>query len=154
MYAKYLNESKHQFLIKGCENVKIKHLNDPKAFMQYSQCMDDVHNNIDGDNPKRERRILIAFDDMTADIMPNKKFQAMIKELFIICRKLSIPLVFITQSYFSVPKCARSNSMHYGIMKIYNKKSYKILLLIIQQILIIKILQRFTGNAQVNHFLF
>ena len=100
MYAKYLNESKHQFLIKRCENVKIKHLNDPKAFMQYSQCMDDVHNNIDGDNPKRERRILIAFDDMTADIMPNKKFQAMIKELFIICRKLSIPLVFITQSYF------------------------------------------------------
>ena len=108
--------------------------------MQYSQCMDDVHNNIDGDNPKRERRILIAFDDMTADIMPNKKFQAMIKELFIICRKLSIPLVFITQSYFSVPKCARSNSMHYRIMKIYNKKSYKILLLIIQQILIVKIL--------------
>ena len=102
--------------------------------------MDDVHNNIDCYNPKRERRILIVFDDMIADIMPNKKFQEMMKELFIICRKSSISLVFITQSYFSVPKDARSNSMHYVITKIYNKKSYKILLLIIQQILIIEIL--------------
>ena len=83
-------------MIKKCENVGIKHLNDPKAFIQYSQCMDDVHNNIDGYKPKRERRILIVFDDMIADIVPNKKFQAMIKELFIICRKLSISLVFIT----------------------------------------------------------
>ena len=83
-------------MIKKCENVGIKHLNDPKAFIQYSQCMDGVHNNIDGYKPKRERRILIVFDDMIADIVPNKKFQAMIKELFIICRKLSISLVFIT----------------------------------------------------------
>ena len=60
-------------------------------------------------NPNRQRKILIVFDDMIADIMSNKKFQAIIKELFIRCRKLNISHVFITQSYFSVPKDARLN---------------------------------------------
>ena len=59
---------------------------------------------------------------MVADIMSNKKFQAIIKELFIRCRKLNISLVFITQSYFSVPKDVRLNSTHYLIMKINNKR--------------------------------
>ena len=65
---------------------------------------------------------LIVFDDMIADIMTNKKFQAVIKELFIRCRKLNISFVFITQSYFSVPKEVRLNSTHYLIMKIHNKR--------------------------------
>ena len=72
-------------------------------------------------NPNRQRKILIVFDDMIADIMSNKKFQAIIKELFIMCRKLNILLVFITQSYFSVPKDVRFYSSHYLIMKINNK---------------------------------
>ena len=55
---------------------------------------------------------------MIADTMSNKKFQAIIKELFIRCRKLNILLVFITQSYFSVAKDVRLNSAHYLIMKI------------------------------------
>ena len=59
---------------------------------------------------------------MIADIMTNKKFQAIIKELFIRCRKLNISLVFITQSYFSVPKDVRLNSTYYLIMKINNKR--------------------------------
>ena len=59
---------------------------------------------------------------MIADIMTNKKFQVTIKELFIRCRKLNISLVFITQSYFSVPKDVRLNSTHYLIMKINPKK--------------------------------
>ena len=59
---------------------------------------------------------------MIADIMTNKKFQAIIKELFIRCRKLNISLAFITQSYFPVPKDLRLNSTHYLIMKIYNKR--------------------------------
>ena len=57
---------------------------------------------------------------MVADIMSNKKFLAMIKELFIRCRKLNISFVFITQSHFSVPKDVRLNSTHYLIMKINN----------------------------------
>ena len=96
-HAKDLNELKHQFLIKQHEDVGIKHLNDSKAFIEYSQCMDDVYNNIDDYNPSRKRKILIVFDDMIADIMSNKKFQAMVKELVIRCRELNISLVFIMQ---------------------------------------------------------
>ena len=84
--------------------------------------MDDVYNNIDDYNPKRKRKTLIVFDDMIADIMTNKRFQAIIEELFIRCRKLNISLVFITQSYFSVPKEVRLNSTHYLIMKTHNKR--------------------------------
>ena len=121
LYAKDL-QPKYQFLIKKRENVGIKYLNDPSAFIEYSNTMDDVYNNIDDYNPKRKIKILIVFDDMIADIMTNKKFQAIIKELFIRCRKLNISLVFVTQSYFSVPKEARLNSTHYLIMKIHNKR--------------------------------
>ena len=62
--------------------------------------MDDVYENIDDYNPNRQRKILTVFDDTIADIMSNKKFQAIIKELFIRCRKLNISLDFITQSFF------------------------------------------------------
>ena len=84
--------------------------------------MSDVYENIEKYNPNRKRKILIVFDDMIANVMSNKKFQAIIKELFIRCRKLNISLVFITQSYFSVPKDVRLNSTHYLIMKINNRK--------------------------------
>ena len=80
----------------------------------------DVYKNINDYNPVRKRKKLVVFDDMNADIMTNKKFQTIIKELFIRCRKLNIYLVFITQSDFSVPKEIRLNSIHYLIMKINN----------------------------------
>ena len=66
--------------------------------------MNDVYENIDNYNPNKNRKILIVFDDMIADIMTNKKFQSIIKDLFIRCRKPNISVVFITQSYFSVQK--------------------------------------------------
>ena len=69
-----------------------------------------------------EKKNLIVFDDMIADIMTNKKSQAIIKELFSRRRKLNISLVFITQTYFSVPKDVRLNSTHYLIIKINNRK--------------------------------
>ena len=59
---------------------------------------------------------------MIVDIITNKKFQVIINELFIRCRKLNILLVFISQSYFSVPKDVRLNSTHYLIMKINDRK--------------------------------
>ena len=68
------------------EDAGIKHLNNPNAFIECSNTMDDVYENIHDYNPSRRRKILIAFDDMIADIMGNKKFQAIIKELFIRCR--------------------------------------------------------------------
>ena len=62
------------------------------------------------------------FDDMIADIITNKKFQAILKELFMRCRKINISLVFFTQSYFSVPKDVRLSSTHYFIMKTNNQR--------------------------------
>ena len=122
LYAKDLEEPKYQLLIKKRENAGIKNLNDPNAFNQYSNTMDDVYDNIDDYNPKRKRKVLIVFDDIIADIMTNKRFQAIIKELFIRCRKLNISFVFITQSYFSVPKEVRLNSTNYLIMKIHSRR--------------------------------
>ena len=122
LYARDLNEPKYQFLIKKLEDAGIKNVNNPNAFIVCSNTMDDVYEDIDNYNPKRNKKVLIVFDDMIADIMTNKKFQAIIKELFIRCRKLNISLVFITQSYFSVPKDVRLNSTHYLIMKINNKR--------------------------------
>ena len=61
---------------------------------------------------QKKRKILIVFDDMTADISSNKKYQSIITELFIRCRELNISLVFITQTFFIVPKDVRLNSTH------------------------------------------
>ena len=74
---------------------------------------------------KEIKRVLIVFGDMIADIMGNKKIQAIIKELFIGCRKLNISFVFITQSYFSVPKDPRLNTTQYFIMKINSRIELK-----------------------------
>ena len=83
--------------------------------------MNDVLENINNYNKSRDKKVLIIFEDMIADIMRSEKF----KELFIRCRKLNISIVFITQSYFRTPKDARSNSTHYILMKIGNKKELK-----------------------------
>ena len=71
---------------------------------------------------KEKFYLFFFFDDMIASIMANKQFQAIVKELFIRCRKLNISLAFITQSYFLVPKDVRLNSTHFLIMKITNKR--------------------------------
>ena len=109
-------------MIKKREDAGIKHVNNRNTDIECSDTMPDVYENINDYNPIRKRKKLIGFDDMIADIMGNKKFQVIIKELFIKCRKLNISLVFITQSYFSVPKDVRLNTTHYFIMKINNKR--------------------------------
>ena len=103
-------------------NAGIKNYNDPSVFIEYSNTMDNIFSNVNDYNPRRKRKVLIIFDDMIADIMTNKKFKAIIKELFIRCRKLNISLVFITQSYFKTPKDVRLNSTHYLIMRIHSKR--------------------------------
>ena len=99
LYAKDLNKPKYKILIKKRKDAAIKHLNDPNTFIKCSSTVDDVYENIHDYNSSRKRKILIVFDDMIADIMTNKKFQAIIKELFIRCRKLNTSFVFITQSH-------------------------------------------------------
>ena len=79
LYARDLNEPKYEILIKKRKDAGIKHLNDSNAFIECSNTMDDVYENIHDYNSSRKRKILIVFDDMIADIMTNKKFQAIIK---------------------------------------------------------------------------
>ena len=76
MYAKDLSEPKYEFLIKKRKDAGIKHLNDPNAFIECSNTMGDVYENIDDYNSNKKRKVLIAFDNMISDIMINKTFQA------------------------------------------------------------------------------
>ena len=125
LYAKDLSEKKYEFLINKREQAGIKNLNDPHVFIEYSNDMDDVLGDIDNYSKNRDKKVLIIFDGMIADIMRNEKFKAIVKEIFIRCRKLNISIVFITQSYFRTPKDARLNSAHHVLMKIGNKKELK-----------------------------
>ena len=84
--------------------------------------MCDVYKNIDEYNIDQKRKIIIVFDDMIADIIKNKKLNSIVTELFIRGRKLNISLVFITQSYFKVPKDVRLNTTHIFISKIPSKR--------------------------------
>ena len=90
--------------------------------MEYLNDMQDVNKNIEEYNPGKKRKVLIVFDDMIADMINNKKLNRIATELFIRGRKLNISIVFITQSYFKVPKDVRLNSTHFSIMKIPNKR--------------------------------
>ena len=113
LYAKDPYEDKYQYLINKRESVGINNLNDPKAFIEYSNNMHDVYKNIDNYNPDKENKMLIVFDDMIADMINNKKLNSIVTELFIRSRKLNISFIFITQSYFKVPKDVRNNSAHF-----------------------------------------
>ena len=84
--------------------------------------MRDVYKNIEDYNLGRERKILIVFDDMMADMINNKKLNPIVTELFIRGRKLNIYIAFIKQSYFKASKDVRLNSIHFFIMKILNKR--------------------------------
>ena len=83
--------------------------------------MHSVYKNIDNYNFNKENQILIAFDNMIADMINNKKLNSIVTEFFIRSRKLNISLIFITQSYFKVPRDVRNNSTPFFIMKIPNK---------------------------------
>ena len=125
LYAKDTDEKKYQYLINKREQAGIKNLNDHHAFIEYSNDMNDIPEDINNYDKNRDKKVLIIFDDMIADIMRSKKFKVIVKELFIRCRKLNISIAFITQSYFRTPKDARLNSTYYIIMKIGNKKELK-----------------------------
>ena len=122
LYAKYPQEDKYQLLIEKRESIGLKHFNDPKAFIEYSNDMYDVYKNINDFNPDKENKIPIVFGDMIADMISNKELNSIVTELFIRGRKLNISLVFITQSYFKVPRDVRLNTTHFFIMKIPNKR--------------------------------
>ena len=91
-------EAKYQYLINKREGTGIDHLNNPKAFIEHSNDMHDVYKNIDEYNVE-ERKILIVFDDMIADMTNTRKLNSIVTNLFIRGRKLNISLVFIPHSY-------------------------------------------------------
>ena len=82
--------------------------------------MHDVYENSNEYNPNKENKILIVFDDMIADITKNKKLDSIVTKLYIRGRKINVSVVFITQSYFKVPKYVRLNTTHFFIVKIPN----------------------------------
>ena len=125
LYAKDLHEPKYEYLINRREQAGIKNLDDPKTFIEYSDNMNDVLDDVNNYNKNRDKKVLIIFDDMIADIEYNEKFKKIIKELFFRARKINESIVFIMQSYFRVLKDARLNSMYYILMKIGNKKELK-----------------------------
>ena len=92
------------FLINKPEGSGLKYPNDSKAFIKYSSNMCYIYQNIEEYNPNKKRKILILFDGKIPDILSNKKLIPIATELFIRGRKLIISLVFITQTYFAVPK--------------------------------------------------
>ena len=91
-------------LIKNLHPIGIKNLNDPKAFIEYTNDMDDALDDISNYNKNRGKKVLIVFDEMIADVEYNKNFKRIIKELFYKARKINISIVFITQSYFRALK--------------------------------------------------
>ena len=122
LYAKDPYDIKYQYLINKREKVGLDHFKDHKAFMEYSNDMQYVYNNIENCNLGKKRKILIVFDDMIADMINNKKLNPVVTELFIRGRKLNISIVFITQSYLKVSKDVRINSTHFFITRIPNKR--------------------------------
>ena len=121
LYAKDPYEKKYQFLINKREKVGLDHFKDPKAFMEYSNDMQDVYTNIEDYNAGKKRKILIVFENMFADMINNEKLNPGVTELFITGRTFNISIVFIIQSYSKMPKDVRLNSTHFFIMKIPNK---------------------------------
>ena len=90
-------------LINKRESKCLNYLNDLKAFIEDSNDMDDTYKNIKEYNPHKKRKILIAFNDMIADMLSNEKLNPIVTELFIRGRKLNISLVFISV-LFCYPK--------------------------------------------------
>ena len=111
LYAKDMYKAKYELLINKRGNARWKYFNDSKAFVEYSNDMYDIYKNIEEYNQNKKGKILIIFDDMIAHILSNKKLNRINS------------YVFITQSYFAVPKNVRLNSTHYFVMKIPNERT-------------------------------
>ena len=116
LYAEDTYEAKYKLLIDKRETTGLK------AFIKNSNDINNIYKNIEEYNSNRKQKILIVFDNMIADMVSNKILNSIVTELFIRGRKLNISLLFVTQSYFTVPKNIRLNSTHYFVMKIPNKR--------------------------------
>ena len=105
LYVKDPYKAKYPFLIDKRGSTGLKHLNDSKAFIEYSNDMDDIYKNIEECNPNKKRNLLIAFDDMIANMLNNKRLNTIVIELFIRVRKLNISFAFIAIFFCCTQKC-------------------------------------------------
>ena len=134
-----------------CEVAGIKNVNNPNAFIVCSNAMDDVYQDIDNNNPK----IDIMIDDMIADIMKYKpKISGYNQRIVYQMPKMKFSLVFITQSYFYVPKDVRLNSTHYLIMKINNKRELQNIAINHSADIDYQDFMKIMGNVRENHIFF
>ena len=115
-------ESKTTFLTNKQKSTGVKHFINSKAFVKYSNEIDDIYKKIEEYNPNKQPKMLIVFDDMIADMFSNENVSPIVTELFIRGRKLNNSFVFITQSYFTVSKNIKLSCTHCFIMKIPNKR--------------------------------
>ena len=134
LHTKNSYEVKYQLLINKI-STGLKYWNDSKGFIEYSDDMDDIYENIEEYNPNKKWKILILFDDMIADSLSNEKLNPIVTELFIRGRKLNFSLVFITQSYFAVQKMLDQIQHTILLWKFQTKENFDKLHLIIHEIL-------------------
>ena len=120
LYVKGPCEAKYQYLINKREKVGLKHHNDPKTFIEYSNELQDVYKNIEEYNRGKKRKVLIVFDDIIADMINNKKLNPIVTELSMRARQLHISTAFITPSYLSAKRCY-TKFYTFFIMKIPSK---------------------------------
>ena len=109
------------YLLMEEKKQEFKNEKNSKVRIDYSQAVDDVYENLEDYNPMKNRKVLIVFDEMKADMESSKKSRLIVTELFLRGRKLDISLLFISQLYFKVPKTIRLKGTHYFIIKIPNK---------------------------------
>ena len=100
LYTKDLYEAKYQYLVKKREKVGLNNYNDPKAFIEYSNNMQDVYKY----NPGKKRKVLLVFDVWLVIWSMIKKLNPVVTELFTRGRKLNISIVFITKPYLKYQK--------------------------------------------------
>ena len=100
LYTKDPYEAKYQYLIK--KTLGLSRLNDPKAFIEYLNDIQDAYKNIEECNLGKKRKILIVLDNMIADMINKKELNPVVTELFIRGRNLNIFIFFITQPYFEL----------------------------------------------------
>ena len=115
------DDKRYQFIFKVRSNEGMIELKNPKTITDYSQTI-DVYENSENFNPIKKRKVLIVFDDMIADMEANKKLSPIVTDLFLRGIQFNIPLIFISQSYFKVPKTIRLNVTHYFIMLYQTKR--------------------------------
>ena len=122
LYTKNPFKSKYQSLIKWREKVRIKELKNPKTFIDYSQTIGDVYENLE-DLSNKEKKVLTVFDVMIVGIKTNKKLSTIVTDIFLRGRKLKISLVFILKSYFQVPKTISKRHTLFYHKNTYQKRT-------------------------------